>query len=112
MNRSLVAGSRHWEKLERPGNEAGIFRLRRSFTEQVCSVKVAFKRTETKMSFKKRQKNWPISCHVAPRAYLITHSSWKCPPTKESKKIAEKKSRNKLYKTFFLGRYLSVIGET
>ena len=42
MNRSLVAGSRHWEKLERPGNEAGIFRLRRSFTEQVCSVKVAF----------------------------------------------------------------------
>lgn len=33
MNRSLVAGSRHWEKLERPGNEAGIF---------VLSVKVAF----------------------------------------------------------------------
>ena len=33
MNRSLVAGSRHWEKLERPGNEAGIF---------VPSVKVAF----------------------------------------------------------------------
>ena len=42
MNRSLVACSRHWEKLERPGNEAGIFGFRRSFTEQACSVKVAF----------------------------------------------------------------------
>lgn len=44
------------------------------------------------MSYKKRQKKiGQYPAMLSPRAYLITHSSYRCPPTKESKKIAEKK---------------------
>ena len=75
MNRSLVAGSRQWEKLERPGNEAGIFDLPKSFTEQPVRSRLRFKESRQKCASKRGKKIGQYPAMLSPRAYLITHSS-------------------------------------
>ena len=55
------------------------------------------------MSFKERQKNGQYPAMLTPRAYLITRSSSRCPPTKESKKIAEEKAGTSSIKRSFEG---------